>query len=102
MPNRKKRKITLEDINKALKFIYLNQPPNKTKEYFWGWLETDYVGNPISIKFKRNQIKAIRMIMKENFGFGREHRLEDIKKNTRLETIFGIKVLNHIRMDVGW
>lgn len=83
-----KKKITLQDISNALRIINEKLPPNKVKEFWWGWLETDYSGRIISIKLKRNQIKEIKNIIKQTTR---------IKiPNQRLETIFGIKVLNKI------
>ena len=86
------KKITLYDIAKAVKLLKTDMPPNKTKEYFWGWLETDSVGYIISIKFKRNQIKEVKRFLNMNFRY---EKLYD----TKLEEVYGIKVLNTIRIN---
>ncbi len=93
-----KKTITLEDIRKAIELIKEDTPPNKTREYFWGWLETDYIGNPITIKFKRNQIKELKKICGDNFRYGRKTKYEPFTKNTKIESLWGIKVLNTIKL----
>ena len=73
-------------------------PPNKTKEFYFGWIETDYIGGIISIKFKNWYIKQLKSILKDQFRYGRNSKEELIPQKTEVKEIFGIKVLNTINM----
>lgn len=96
----KKDKVTLANIREAIRLLHKNMPPEKTQEFYWGWLTTDGSGIPVKIKLKRNQIKEIKRIMNMNFRFGRNSRNEPIKRNVKLDTMDGIKVVNQIRRDI--
>lgn len=92
----KDNKITMEDIEKTMQTVRENMP-NKTHETYWGWLGVNYLGEIVSIKLKRNQIKEIKKIFNDGFRINGYNK--PLPKNTKLKTIYGLKVLNQIRLD---
>ena len=81
------REVTLEDISNAIRLIQEEYNPINYK-FDWGEITTDVLGNPLTIKFKRNQLKGVKELIKKNFT----------KKEGKVATIFGIKVLNTINL----
>jgi len=92
-------KITLEDIRNAMEIVRKNSPPSRTIEFDWGWLEIGYFGEPISVKLKRDQIKAIKDLCNEDFNFGKGRCVKPKQKPRKLKRIYGMKVLNSINLD---
>ena len=83
--------IIMEDIRKALELINEEMPPNKTYKIPGGWIETNGFGTPIKIGLDKDTHELIKEIAEM------DKMVSNAK--TKLETIYGIKVVKDLKSD---
>lgn len=92
-------KVTLSDIMDAIRQIRCEMPRYWIEEFYWGWIETDEHGTPVSLKFKEEQVRVIAEICRSQFRYGRKTPDEHVPVGTMLENLFGLRVLIPVSLE---
>jgi len=88
--------ITINDLKAAVTRLRRDLNQNNKEEFLWGWIETNSEGIPCKIEFKDAYINDI----KQMFGgcSFRRQALEPVPKDLKIDTLFGLKVVNCIEV----
>ena len=84
-------KLTMEDIRKALEIINRDMPKNKVIKTVFGYVEVNYLGNPVKIQLDEDVAKEYTEIMKQSMII--QSNAQVVNDNVVVGEIYGIPVV---------